>query len=270
MDLSEQPAGSHYSELFLERNCNAVHLLQLVLKSETIRSTITTMDLSEQINALESDLQEINLLLEKSERKRVQDVLGQEKKKVEREIALKQQQKEHLANQAAGDRAPTSAAKGYTVKINNYGWDQSEKFVKIYITLKGVHKIQAENVETSFTERSFTVFVKDLDGKNHQMIVKNLLCPIDAQESYRKVKTDMVLVMCKKKTQKNWDCLTQVEKQTKEKEKPSSDENADPSDGLMNMLKKIYTEGDDEMKRTINKAWSESQEKKAKGLDMDF
>ncbi|KAJ8406197.1 hypothetical protein AAFF_G00304280 [Aldrovandia affinis] len=226
------------------------------------------MDLSEQISQLESDLQEIKLLLEKSERKRVQDVLTQEQKKIEREITLKQQQKEQLANKEAADSVPSSTPKGYTVKINNYGWDQSEKFVKIYITLKGVHKIAAENVEASFTERSFVVLVKDLDGKNHQMTVKNLLCPIDIQESCRKVKTDMVLIMCKKKTPKKWDCLTQVEKQTKEKEKPSYDENADPSDGLMSMLKKIYSEGDDEMKRTINKAWSESQEKKAKGVDI--
>ncbi len=32
------------------------------------------------------------------------------------------------------------------------------------------------------------------------------------------IKTDMVLVMCKKKSTKKWDCLTQVEKQSKEKE----------------------------------------------------
>lgn len=33
------------------------------------------------------------------------------------------------------------------------GWDQSEKFVKIYITLKGVHKIPVENVKVTFTEK---------------------------------------------------------------------------------------------------------------------
>ncbi|TMS10209.1 Calcyclin-binding protein [Larimichthys crocea] len=68
----------------------------------------------------------------------------------------------------------------------------------------------------------------------------------------------MVLVMCKKQTTKKWECLTKAEKQSKDKEKPNVDESADPSDGLMTMLKKIYSEGDDEMKRTINKAWSES------------
>lgn len=33
------------------------------------------------------------------------------------------------------------------------GWDQSEKFVKVYITLKGVQKIPADDVKVSFTDR---------------------------------------------------------------------------------------------------------------------
>lgn len=39
---------------------------------------------------------------------------------------------------------------------------------------------------------------------------------------------------------------------------------SDPSEGLMNLLKKMYAEGDDEMKRSINKAWVESREKQVK------
>lgn len=34
------------------------------------------------------------------------------------------------------------------------------------------------------------------------------------------------------------------------------------------MMKKMYEEGDDDMKRTIAKAWTESQDKKAGGGDM--
>ncbi|GAA6093395.1 calcyclin-binding protein [Tachysurus ichikawai] len=227
------------------------------------------MDLSEQIIGHESDLKEVTQLLEMCERKRVQDVLSQEKKKIEKELAQKQQQREQQAKRYSGDKAETTV-KGYTVKINNYGWDQSEKFVKVYITLKGVHKIFADNVKVSFTDRSFNVLVEGLEEKNYQMTVNNLLFPIVVEESSRKVKTDMVLVMCKKKTAKKWEFLTQVEKQSKEKDKPNYDENADPGEGLMNMLKKIYSEGDDEMKRTINKAWAESQDKKTKGDDFDF
>lgn len=227
------------------------------------------MDLTEQINQLEADLLELGLLSDKAERKRVQELLKQEQKKVEKELAVKRQQKEQQARREADPSAASKAT--YTVKITNYAWDQSDKFVKIYLTLKDVHKIPAENVEVNFTEGSFSVLVKNLDGKNHQMTILNLLYPIDEKDSYKKIKTDMVLVMCKKQTAKKWECLTKVEKQSKEKEKPNVDDNADPSDGLMNMLKKIYSEGDDEMKRTINKAWSESQEKKIRGEGMmDF
>ncbi|TRY98100.1 hypothetical protein DNTS_028464 [Danionella cerebrum] len=229
------------------------------------------MDVNEMISGLESDLKEIAGLLERSERTRVRDALTQEQKKIEKDLALAQKrlQKQQQDKTQSQEKTETSI-KGYTVKIHNYGWDQSDKFVKIYITLNGVHTIPAENVETSFTERGFNVLVKDLNGKNHQMTVNNLLFPIITAESSKKIKTDMVLVMCKKKTTKKWDCLTEVEKQAKDKDKPSMDEKADPSDGLMSMLKKIYTDGDDEMKRTINKAWVESQEKKAKPDDFDF
>ncbi|XP_072544352.1 calcyclin-binding protein [Salminus brasiliensis] len=226
------------------------------------------MDLGEQIFGLETDLKELTRLLELCGTKRAYDVLSQEKIKIEKELCQKRLQTEQQTKRETGNKADTNA-KGYTVKISNYGWDQSDKFVKIYITLKGVHKIP-ESVEVNFMERSFSVLVKDLDGKNHELTISNLLCPIAIDESSKKLKTDMVLVMCKKKTAKKWECLTQVEKQTKCKDKSSFDENADPGEGLMNMLKKIYSEGDDEMKRTINKAWAESQEKKTRGDDFDF
>uniref|UniRef100_A0A8C3S9G1 SGS domain-containing protein n=1 Tax=Chelydra serpentina TaxID=8475 RepID=A0A8C3S9G1_CHESE len=45
----------------------------------------------------------------------------------------------------------------------------------------------------------------------------------------------------------------------------ASYDTSDPGEGLMNLLKKMYSEGDDEMKRTINKAWVESREKQGKG-----
>lgn len=227
------------------------------------------MDLTEQISQLEADLTELGSLLEKAERNRVKDVLTQERKKVEKELSVKKQQKEQLSKRELDPSAASKVA--YTVKITNYAWDQSDKFVKIYLTLKDVHKIPSENVEVTFTERSFSVLVKELDGKNHQMNILNLLHPINEKDSYKKIKNDMLLIMCKKQSTQKWECLTKAEKQSKDKDKPKMDDNSDPSEGLMNMLKKIYDEGDDEMKRTINKAWSESQEKKMKGGDMmDF
>jgi len=44
-----------------------------------------------------------------------------------------------------------------------------------------------------------------------------------------------------------------------------ADKDADPNDSLMKMMKQMYDDGDDEMKRTIAKAWTESRDKKGMG-----
>ncbi|XP_074078190.1 calcyclin-binding protein isoform X1 [Macrotis lagotis] len=218
---------------------------------------------------LRKDLEEVKELLGKASRKRIRDVLTAEKTKLETEIKHKTKQKGHEKGETIDNEKPAAVvapiSTGYTVKINNYGWDQSDKYVKIYITLNGVHQVPTENVQVQFKERSFEVLVKNLNGKNYSMTVNNLLKPISVEASSRKIKTDTVLVLCKKKQEQKWDYLTQVEKVCKEKEKSSFDNDTDPSEGLMNVLKKIYEDGDDEMKRTINKAWVESREKQAKG-----
>ncbi|XP_023078973.1 calcyclin-binding protein-like [Piliocolobus tephrosceles] len=217
---------------------------------------------------LQKDLEEVKVLLEKATRKRVRDALTAEKSKIETEVKNKKSQKkaELLDNEKpAAMVAPITM--GYKVKSSNYGWDQSDKCVKIYTTLSGVHQVPTENVQVHFTERSFDLLVKNLNGKSYSMIVNNLLKPISVEGSSKKVKTDTVLILCRKKVgNTRWDYLTQVEKECKEKEKPSYDTETDPREGLMNVLKKIDEDGDDDMKRTINKDWVESREKQAKGV----
>lgn len=48
----------------------------------------------------------------------------------------------------------------------------------------------------------------------------------------------------------------------------------DPQASLMNMMKKMYQEGDSDMKRTIAEAWTKSQDGKQPGMgamdDMKF
>ena len=45
---------------------------------------------------------------------------------------------------------------------------------------------------------------------------------------------------------------------------PKMDKSEDPRAGLMGLMKQMYQDGDDDMKRTIAKAWHESQEKRVK------
>uniref|UniRef100_A0A2K5XBY3 Calcyclin-binding protein n=2 Tax=Mandrillus leucophaeus TaxID=9568 RepID=A0A2K5XBY3_MANLE len=146
---------------------------------------------------------------------------------------------------------------GHTVKTSNYGWDQSDKSVKIHITLTGVHQVPTENVQVHFTARSFDLLVKNLSGKSYSMIMNNLLKPISVEGSSKKVKTDTVLILCRKKVHPTTrgDYVKKKKKKINYKEKPSYDTETDASEGLMNILKKIYGEGDNDMKQIINKVW---------------
>ena len=74
-----------------------------------------------------------------------------------------------------------------------------------------------ENVQVHFTERSFDLLVKNLNGKSYSMIVNNLLKPISVEGSSKKVKTDTILIYIKKAENTQWNYLTQVEKNAKRK-----------------------------------------------------
>ncbi len=70
----------------------------------------------------------------------------------------------------------------------------------------------------------------------------------------------MVILTLPKKTSSHWDNLTKKETDKKKAPKPKMDDK-DPTAGIMDLMKQMYEEGDDEMKRTIAKAWTESREK---------
>lgn len=44
---------------------------------------------------------------------------------------------------------------------------------------------------------------------------------------------------------------------------PKLDKEEDPGASLMTLMKQMYEEGDDDMKRTIAKAWTEARDKKS-------
>lgn len=69
----------------------------------------------------------------------------------------------------------------FIVVFNNIQMNKFLKFTFIYIYIFCYY------VLLFCLHRSFNVLVKDLDGKNHQMTVKNLLFPIIVAESSKKV-----------------------------------------------------------------------------------
>ena len=55
-----------------------------------------------------------------------------------------------------------------------------------------------ENVQVDIKERSSNLLVKNLNGKSYSMIVNNLLKTISVEGSSKKIKTDTVLILCRK------------------------------------------------------------------------
>ncbi|KAH8308579.1 hypothetical protein KR018_011944, partial [Drosophila ironensis] len=216
---------------------------------------------------LKSDVAEFAALLETAKSGRVRGVLTAGKAEAEREIVNLEMKARLAAERAQGGGGDT---KRYLVELTDYGWDQSAKFVKLFITLNGVQGCAEENVTVEYTETSLQLHVRDLQGKDYGLSVNNLLHAIDVDKSYRKIKTDMVAIYLKKaKEGENWDVLTAIQKRLKQKQDSEmSKDSENPESALVNIMKKMYNNGDAKTKQMIAKAWTESQDKAKFGQDM--
>jgi calcyclin binding protein len=189
-------------------------------------------------------------------------MLTVELKKLETELSEAMQK---ALNSSAPKDGP--AGRAYNVKLSNYAWDQSEKFVKIYVTgLAGAGELPKESVSCEFAAKSFSLWIKNLGGKNYNLSLFQLLEQIEPTKSHWKVKSDGVTVFLAKKSEKKWSHLLYSQKKAEDSSSlPPPDADADPSASLMKLMKKMYDEGDDEMKRMLNKSWYEAQNKKGLG-----
>ncbi|KAG1368782.1 hypothetical protein COCNU_14G012500 [Cocos nucifera] len=67
---------------------------------------------------------------------------------------------------------------------------------------------------------------------------------------------DAISDLCRKLPNKR------LHKAQKRKLKPSLDKDKDPMAGILDLMKNMYKEGDDDMKRTTGKAWSDARSRK--------
>ncbi|XP_031844324.2 calcyclin-binding protein [Nomia melanderi] len=218
--------------------------------------------MSTKADELKLDIDEFNNLLQQASRQRAKDVINIEIRRLQTELAkLLEEQKDTSVK--SSDAKPSSSKKCYEVKLNNYGWEQTSSAVKLYITLENVHQLSKDAVKCSFTEMSLDLQVLGLDNKNYVLTINNLCEDIDPSKSSFKMKKDMIIVSLAKKDTKEWSHVTKVEntiKKLKSSSIPDMTDKNDYSTGIMNLMKKIYQEGDDEMKKAIAKAWTESQQ----------
>jgi calcyclin binding protein len=161
--------------------------------------------------------------------------------------------------------APAQAEKdGMTWnEVPSFAWDQGEhssQWVSVYLMsgLDGIGEVK-EGVTCNFTSSSFDLKIVGLDGKNYRLSKTNLDKEIDPEKSKIVVKKDKVTIKLKKiKGQygfEHWGDL--VSKKSADQKKK---EEKDPMSGIMDLMKNMYDEGDDTMKKTIGEAMMKQRE----------
>ncbi|KAK0579874.1 hypothetical protein LWI29_032941 [Acer saccharum] len=148
-------------------------------------------------------------------------------------------------------KVPYTPALSY-VTVASFSWDQDNEKVKIYISLEGVDK---EKMETEFKQMSFDVKFHDVQGKNYRFTIPKLNKEIVPESCKAVVKPTRVIITLVKASKGNWLDLPFKD----DKLKPNLDKERDPMAGIMDLMKNMYQEGDDEMKQTIAKAWTDAR-----------
>ncbi|CAD5228794.1 unnamed protein product [Bursaphelenchus okinawaensis] len=226
---------------------------------------------------LKADLEELVALRKQSSRPKVQGLLDIEIQKIE--TALKNEKKTETSESKKQPATRVVSSSRPLKKITTFAYDESDKFVKLYYTVNGIQSHPADKIEKKFEEESFYVRVNDLNGIDYEFVAQGLSYPIDVEKTVLKQKTDSLLLMLKKQKEgQKWDKLLKLDKSSTPDVPAPGDMgmggSGDPQAGLMTMMKTMYDQGDDEMKRQINKAMFESQQKRGApgglgGLDME-
>ena len=158
---------------------------------------------------------------------------------------------------------------GKFIPIEDYAWDQggyNSPTVSIFLDLPDVGKAKS-NCNVQFNKMGFDFSVTDLNGKNYRLVKDNLEKDIVPDQSTMVVKANRVILKLQKVkgdygSYETWNQLTA------KKKRDASTEDAkkkDPMGGIMDMMKDMYEEGDENMKKIIGEAMMKS--KQGQGMD---
>jgi len=170
---------------------------------------------------------------------------------------------------AGGAPAAPTTGKASDWVVPGYGWEQGEynsPWVNILISIEGVGAAR-DRCHCDFGLDSFDMRVTDVGGKNYRLFVEALDKDVVPEECRLIVKKNRVTVKLKKvKGEYSYDHWNDLKKKggraAKEKEK-----NKDPSAGIMDMMKDLYDNGDDNMRKIIGESMMKSARGEKTGPD---
>ena len=149
-----------------------------------------------------------------------------------------------------------------TVAFKEIAWEDRTSSVKIMLFCDGVGSPPKEDIAVQFEPSSVVVEVRNLRGVTYRF-ARELKADIVPAKSKWTLSSNRVNLIVAKEKAEPW---SSFERQ-KEPRMPKLDKNEDPNVGLMKMMKQMYDEGDDDMKRTIAQAYTEANEKKMKDMN---
>jgi len=149
----------------------------------------------------------------------------------------------------AGSVPPSATAKYSTfptfqVDMGSY----NSATISIYLPLQGIGKHDKSKIKCDFTSTSFDLVVTGFDSRDYRMVNDNLDKDIDPSKSKYLVKPNKIIIkLAKVKGEYGYDSWTSLT--AKKKKRP--EDKKDPSAGIMDLMKDMYDEGDDQMKKMI-------------------
>jgi calcyclin binding protein len=172
--------------------------------------------------------------------------------------------------------APPPSSGGY-VSVDRFAFDAGEygaQFVTLYVTLPGVGEIPRDQITCDFTTASFDLIVRDLKGKSCRLFRDNLEKDIVPEKSKIIVKADKVLIKLSKIKSEygSYDFWTKLTDNKRKTKPDGTRKEADPQASIMQMMKDMYNDGDDNMRKVIGETMMKQQRgelDKPNNMDLD-
>jgi len=182
--------------------------------------------------------------------------------------------KKQPATAAAAAAPPVVSSSLKYVPIDRFAFDAggyNAPFVTLYIDLPDVGSISRENISCDFTSDSFDLIVKDLRGKSYRLCKDSLEKDIDPSKSKIVVKANKIVVKLAKVQQSDYGGYDYWSKLTDSKKKDKGKAAADPRSSIMDLMKQMYDEGDDNIKKVIGETMMKQRTGElGKDRDNDF
>ncbi|KAG9510347.1 Sodium-dependent phosphate transport protein 2B [Fragariocoptes setiger] len=209
------------------------------------------------------DSEVLNLKLDIEELERLRDQATRANVKAEIKVSIENlDQRRRVLEAKINDSSRERIVTHESFKpFKTYGWDEDEKKVNIYAMDL---PFEVESVDMKFP--SSKEFIATFMG--HRIYLRDLNAEVDPEKSTFKIgktKKRVSFHLVKKVPAKWWSLESKEKDFAKFKKDKETEEDltagGDPQESLTKLMKKMYDEGDDDMKRMIKKSFAESQSK---------